>query len=87
MGEIIIKVPGKVKEVFEININQSTEEVTKVKNEIEKILKRIEREQLFTKIIKLGNEIKNKNSRETEGELYEWISNRYQRLSGRNKRK
>ena len=77
MGEIIIKVPGDVKEVFEINTNYNQDEISKVKKGIEKILKKIERERLFTEIIKLGEEIKDKDTKETEGELYEWLSNRY----------
>ena len=77
MGEIIIKVPGDVKEVFEINTNYNQDEISKVKKGIEKILKKIERERLFTEIIKLGEEIKDKDTQETEGELYEWLSNRY----------
>jgi 23S rRNA pseudoU1915 N3-methylase RlmH len=77
MGEIIIKVPGEVREVFEINTNYNQDEISKVKNEIEKILKKIERERLFTEIVKLGEEIKDKDTKETEGELYEWLSNRY----------
>jgi hypothetical protein len=77
MGEIIIKVPGDIKEVFEINTNYNQDEISKVKKGIEKILKKIERERLFTEIIKLGEEIKDKDTKETEGELYEWLSNRY----------
>jgi hypothetical protein len=77
MGEIIIKVPGEVREVFEINTNYNQDEISKVKKGIEKILKKIERERLFTEIIKLGEEIKDKDTKETEGELYEWLSNRY----------
>ena len=36
MGEIIIKVPGDIKEVFEIDVNKDVGELSRVKEEIEK---------------------------------------------------
>ena len=84
MGEIIIKVPGDIKEVFEIDVNKGVGELSKVREEIERIFKKIEREKMFkierekmfAKIVELGEEIKNKNSKKTKEELYEWFSGR-----------
>jgi hypothetical protein len=41
MGEIIIKVPGDIKEVFEIDVNKDVGELSRVKEEIEKYSKEL----------------------------------------------
>jgi uncharacterized protein YpuA (DUF1002 family) len=77
MGEIIIKVPGDIKEVFEIDVNKDVGELSRVKEEIEKIFKRIEREKIFAKVLELGEEIKDRDTKKTKEELYDWLSDRY----------
>jgi len=77
MGETIIKVPGEIKETIELGAKIDDERIEDIIKRIEMTLKEIERKKLLNKIKEFSKEIKNIDSRQSEGELYEWISSRY----------
>ena len=72
MGEIIIKVPIPEDINKTINLKEGFENL----EELNKLIKDIQRKRLLLKIMELRKKLSTKSFEELENELYEWRANR-----------
>jgi hypothetical protein len=72
MGEIIIKVPIPEDINKTINLEEGFENL----EELNKLIKDIQRKRLLLKIMELRKKLSKKSFEELENELYEWRANR-----------
>ena len=75
MGEIVIKVPGDVREEIELDEGMKTEEISKVRKRVDGILRKLERRAMLLKLMELEKNMK--EAEDCRAELYEWLSDRY----------